>query len=239
MIKTKNMSNLLLTYLNKRMKENEVSKKSETRSAGPVITISREVGCNGVKLAYLIANRLNSKKSDASWKVISKEVFHESAKELKMDPEQVRKIMQQSEKFTFEDILKAFSDKNYKSDLTVGKTMKAVILHIATDGFCIIVGRAGHIIAQGIKNALHIRLVAPLDYRINTIMQNNNLNREAAINFIHKVDKERLAFRKAILKEDPLNEMFDITLNRAAFSDEEMVDLIEFAAIRKEIFQNS
>jgi cytidylate kinase len=233
------MSNLLLTYLNRRMTDMEVAKKSATPVAGPVITISREVGCNGVKLANLIVARLNSQKLKTNWKVVSKEVFYESAIQLKMDPEQVRKTLQQSERFTFEEMIKAFSDKNYKSELTIGKTMKGVILQIATDGFCIIVGRAGHIIAKDIKNALHIRLVAPLDYRINTIMQNNNLNREEAIGFILRVDNERMAFRKAIFKEDPQHELFDINFNRAAFSDEEIVDLIEFAATKKEIFKYS
>ena len=232
------MSNLLLSYLNKRMTETEVVKKSENPVAGPVITISREVGCNGVKLARLIAARLNSKNPEFSWKVISKEVFHESAKELKMEPEQVRKSMQQSERFTFEEMLKAFYDKNYKSDLTIGKTMKRVILQIATDGHCIIVGRAGHIIARNIKQAVHIRLIAPLDYRINTIMQNNHLSNEEALNFINKVEKERMAFRKAILKQDPQNELFDITLNRAAFSDDEIIELIECIAMRKNLIQN-
>ena len=232
------MSNLLLSYLNKRMTETEVIKKSAIKIAGPVITISREVGCNGVKLANLIASHLNFEKPDASWRVISKEVFRESAKELKMDPEQVRKTLQQSERFTFEEILKAFGDKNYKSDLAIGKTMKRVILQIATDGNCIIVGRAGHIIAEGIKKALHIRLVAPLEYRINTIMSNNDLNHEEAINFINQVDKERLAFRKAIFKQDTKNEIFDITFNRAAFSDEQIIELIECAALKKNLFQN-
>lgn len=232
------MSNLLLSYLNKRMTETEIVKKSENPVAGPVITISREVGCNGVKLARLIAARLNSKNPEFSWKVISKEVFHESAKELKMEPEQVRKSMQQSERFTFEEMLKAFYDKNYKSDLTIGKTMKRVILQIATDGHCIIVGRAGHIIARNIKQAVHIRLIAPLDYRINTIMQNNHLSNEEALNFINKVEKERMAFRKAILKQDPQNELFDITLNRAAFSDDEIIELIECIAMRKNLIQN-
>lgn len=231
------MSNLLLTYLNKRMTGDEVAKMSKTKAAGPVITISREVGCNGVKLANLIAARLNFRYSESNWKVVSKEVFEESAKELKMAPEQVRKTLHQSETFVFEDMIKAFSDKNYKSNLTIGNTMKRVILQIATEGNCIIVGRAGHIIASGIKNALHIRLVAPIEYRINTIMQNNSLTRQKAIYFIEKVDKERMSFRKAILKEDPQNEMFDLTLNRAVFSDEEMVDLIEFAAEKKKIFQ--
>lgn len=232
------MSNLLLNYLNKRMTETEVIKKSEMPVAGPVITISREVGCNGVKLAHLIAARLNSKKPKTNWEVISKEVFHQSAKELKMEPEKIRKTMYQSEKFTFDDILKAFYDKNYKSNITIGRTMSRVILQIATDGYCIIVGRAGHIIAEHIKHALHIRLIAPIDYRINTIMHNNHLSREDAIKFIHKVDKERNAFRKALLKDDPLHEMFDITLNRAAFSNDEILDIIELAAKKREIFKD-
>ena len=229
------MSNLLLSYLNKRMSETEVVKKSSTSVAGPVITISREVGCNGVKLANIMINRFSTKYPGAKWRVISKEVFNESAKELKMEPEQVRKTLLQSERFTFEDILKAFSDKNYKTDLMIVKTLKRVILEIATDGNCIIVGRAGHIIAKTINHGLHIRLIAPLEYRINTIMHNNKLSREDAINFIERVEKERMAFRKSIMKKDPKTEMFDITLNRAAFTDEEIIELIEFAAVKKNV----
>jgi cytidylate kinase len=238
MFKNTTMSNLLMHYLNKRMTETEVIKKSETQVAGPVITISREVGCNGVKLANLFAMRLNIKNPDTNWKVISKEVFQKSAKELKMEPEKVRKTMYQSGKTAFDDILKAFYDKNYKSNLTIGKTMNRVILQIATDGHCIIIGRAGHIIADGIKNALHIRLVAPFEYRIHTIIRNNHLSREEAIKFIHRVDKERTAFRKALLKDDPVHEMFDITFNRAAYTDDELLDLIEYAAKQRNLIKD-
>lgn len=229
------MSNLLLSYLNKRMNEDEVVKKSTTTVAGPVITISRDVGCNGVKLAKVIAEQLNSANPEANWKVISKEVFYESAKELKMHPDQIRKTLYHYDKSSFDDILQAFSDKNFKSSRTIGKTMKRVILQIATEGNCIIIGRAGHIIADRIKKALHIRLIAPLDYRINTIMHNNQLNREDAILFINKVDKERMAFRKSVLHKDPTKEMFDITLNRAAFSDEDIIEIIECAARKKNV----
>jgi len=233
------MSNLLANYLNKRITEKEVIKKSAFPSGGPVITISREVGCNAVMLAELIAARLNSRKPAVSWKVISKEIFQESAKELQMDPKQVMKTLYQSEKFAFEEMLKAFSDKNYKSERKIKKTIKGVILHIALDGHNIMVGRAVHIIAKDIKNALHIRLVAPLDYRINSIMKYNNLDEQEAIKYIRRVDKERIAYRKALLEDDPQNELFDITLNRAVFSDEEIVDIIEFTAMKKKIFQNS
>ena len=80
------MSNLLENYLSKRGTAKEVSKKNIAALGGPVITISRQVGCNAVMLAEQIAARLNSEKSDIKWKVISKEIFQESAKELNMDP---------------------------------------------------------------------------------------------------------------------------------------------------------
>jgi len=229
------MSNLLENYLNDRIKKKEGGKPGSSLSGGPVITISREVGCNAVNLAELIAVRLNSKKTDKKWKVISKEIFYESARELEMDPKKIIKIVHQSEKFAFEEMLKAFSNKDYKSERKIKKTIKAVILHLATEGHYIMVGGAVHIIAKDIKKSLDIALVAPLEYRVNSIMQNNKLNEEDALDYIKVVDKERTSYRKALLKDDPQNEIFDITLNRAVFTDEEMVDIIEYTATKKNI----
>ena len=229
------MGNSLMIYLNKRLKEEDTLKKSLTVKAGPVITISREVGCNGLKLAHLIAQRLNAQKPIVDWKVLSKEVFHQSAKELDLEPERVRRILKQTDKYTFNEILKAFSDRQFKSERRIIKTVSDVVHSFSVDGFAIIVGRAGHIIAKDIKNALHIRLVAPLEYRIKTIMENNRLNREEAIAFIDKVEKERIAFRKAICEEKLKEEMFDLTINRASFNDQEVVDIIDYAVNKKKI----
>jgi cytidylate kinase len=230
------MGNLLLKYLNNRLTEEALAKDHKKQTSNPLITISREVGCNGVKLANLIADKLNSKNPPIQWKVISKEVFFESAKELKMNPEQVMKTLNQREKFTFEEIIKAFNDKRYKSEQTIAKTTREVIYHFAANGYCIIVGRAGNIIAKDIKTALHIRLIAPLEYRIKTIMDNNQLSREKAIEFIHEFDEERAAFRETIFGDKVQEEMFDLILNRNSFSNEAMVEMIEFAAKKKGIF---
>lgn len=230
------MGNSLLIYLNKRISEN-TSLKKNLDVAGPVITISREVGCNGLKLARLLSARLNTYKPNAEWRVLSKEVFLESARELNMEPEKIQKTFKHSNKYTFEEILKAFNDKSYKSERKIVKTVVDVIYSLAIDGYCIIVGRAGHIIAKNIKNALHLRLVAPLDYRINTIMHNNQLNRTEAIDFINKVEKERMIFRTMISDENINSDLFDLCVNRAMFSDEEVVDIIEYAVNKKKIIQ--
>lgn len=230
------MGNLLLNYLKQRDAAREASINA-SNLGGPLITISREVGCDAVGLAEKIAARFNSKQPKIKWKVISKEIYQETAEELQMDPKEVFKVLHKSEKFAFDKVLKAFSDKHYVSEAKIEKTIKDVILHNAIDGHCIMVGRAVHIIAGDIKKALHLRLVAPLEYRINSIMENNNLNKENGIEYINRVDQERKAYRKTLLKDNPQYKLFNLTFDRSVFTDDEMVDIIEFSAMKKGIIQ--
>jgi len=232
------MGNSLMNYLNNRLKNEMSYQKRETGLAGPVITISREVGCNGVRFAKKLAARLNTNKVPVEWKVLSKEIFHQSARELNLETEKVRKVFKQTDSYTFEQILKAFGDKNFKSEQKIVKTVTDVVKSLAMEGFCIIVGRASHIIASDIKNALHLRFTAPLEYREHTIMVNNRLNHEEALEFIDKVERERLAFRKAINEESLREELFDLTINRASFSDNETMDIIEFALDKKIVLED-
>jgi cytidylate kinase len=229
------MGNLLLNYLEKRDADRDAL-KNISDLGGPLITISREVGCNAVDLAEKIAARLNSSHPKIKWKVISKEIYQETAEELQMDPKEVFKILHKSEKFAFDKVLKAFSDKHYVSEIKIEKTIKEVILHNAMEGHCIMVGRAVHIIAKDVNKALHIRLVAPLQYRIESIMKNNHLNEEEAAEYIDRVDKERKAYRKALLKNNPQNKLFNLTFDKSVFTDEEIVDIIEFTATKKGLF---
>ncbi|TNF44033.1 MAG: cytidylate kinase-like family protein, partial [Bacteroidetes bacterium] len=219
------MSNTLISYLNKRFEEEKESIARIAQKPGPVITISREVGCNGLKLAKLLAARLNAEKPKTDWEVLSKEILVASANELNMHIDDVRKTVKQSEKYTFSEILKAFNDKNFKSEQKITKTIIDTILKFATEGYCIIVGRDGHMIAKDIEKSLHIRMVAPLEYRVKNIMQNNQLSRLKAIEFINKVEKERQAFRDSIRPKWMKEELFDITLNLEAFTDEEVLQI--------------
>ncbi len=69
-------------------------------------------------------------------------------------------------------------------------------------------------------------------------MENDRLNREDAILYIDKLEKERRTFRKALRKDSPDKDTFDICINRASFEDEETIDLIEVAAEKKRIFSD-
>lgn len=232
------MSSALMGYLNRRLREEKSFNKDNYRAAGPIITISREVGCNGLVVANLLAQKLNEQKMIRKWQVLSKEIFYQSAMELSMDPEQIKRIFKQSDKYAFEEILKAFSNKTYKNEQRIINTVIGVVRNHAIDGFAIIVGRAGHIIANDIKNALHVRLIAPVEYRIKNIQENNHLNKNEALHFIKKVEKERISFRKTIKEENLHEELFDLTINRASFSNTAIIELIEQAMEKKNILQD-
>lgn len=231
------MSNALLEYLTKRMGVEPIFPEKKGHP-GPLITISRQAGCNAENLANKIAERLNQRHLGPSWRVLSKEIFYQSARDLDLHPEHVIRVFRHQESYTLNDILNAFGTKKFKSERKVIKTVNEVIRSFAEEGFCIIVGRAANIIASDIEFALHLRLIAPLEYRIKTIMENDRLNREDAILYIDKLEKERRTFRKALRKDSPDKDTFDICINRASFEDEETIDLIEMAAEKKRIFSD-
>ena len=231
------MSTKLTEYLNKRLQEEKLE-KIDPKKNGPVITISRQVGCNGLKLAGKLAEGLNQRRTREKWKVLSKEIFFESGKKLDLKPDKVRQALKRTEKYTFDEILNAFNNRKYKSERHIAKSVIDVVRNFAVEGFCIIVGRAGHVIAKDIKNALHIRLYAPCEYRTKTIMENNHLTREEAIQFINKVEKERVAYRKSIRDDSVDDDLFDIYINRASFNDEETIHLIEQAIDKKHILED-
>jgi cytidylate kinase len=121
----------------------------------------------------------------------------------------------------------------------VRKTVVDVIRSFAEDGFCIIVGRASNVIAADIKNALHIRIVAPLEYRTQSIMERNNYSKDTARKFIEQVEKERFAYRHSAMdKGMNAPEFFDITFNRAAFREDVMLDIMMVAVEEKGILND-
>ncbi len=224
------MNNTMMVYLNKRMNEQNQKYPSVGKKTGPVICISREVGCGGVVIARLLAAELDKQSLCKKWRMLSKEILKESARELDMDPNKLRSILKDGDRSMFDDILNAFSEKRFKSERKISKTLIDLITSFANDGYCIIVGRAGHIIAQDIKQSLLVRLTAPLKWRIRQIMEKNNLNLREANEFIEKTEKERHNLRKFIAGDKGIEDEFDLTLNLSRMSIEEAISLIYSAA---------
>lgn len=223
------MENSLLNYMNKRFGDLTAHHREKHQIAGPVVTISRQVGCGGVKIAETLAEALNEFVICKKWQVISKEVLHESARQLELDPRKVNRLFTPDQHSTFDEIIEAFNAKMYKSDRMILKTVKEVIKGFAVDGCCIIVGRAGHIIAKDIEHSLHIRLEAPLEWRIEQIASRKNISVEDALKIINDTEKKRDAFRKHYINKKHPEELFDLTINVSRFKPDDVVKLIKSA----------
>lgn len=231
------MNNTLMTYLSKRLHQNDPKYPATNIHPGPVICISREVGCGGVAMAKSLAAELDKLTFCKRWKVLSKEILEESARELNMETSKLRNIMKEADRGAFDDILSAFSEKRYKSDRKINKTIIELISSFANEGHYIIVGRAGHIIARDIEKSLFIKLTAPHDWRVKQIMEKNNLNMREAIDFIDKTEKERQSFIKRIATEINVEVDFDLTINLSKLTTNDAIDLIKHVAQTKGLIE--
>lgn len=227
-----------MIYLNKRLHQHDSVYGSTGAQPGPVICISREVGCGGVNMAKQLAVELDKLSFCKKWRVVSKEILQESARELNMDPNKLRSYLKEGDRSVFEDILAAFSEKRFKSDRKITKTLIDLVSSFANDGHCIIVGRAGHIITRNIEKSLLIKLTAPLDWRIRQIMEKNNMKLREAVEFIEKTEKERENFRKHFAGEHSKADEFDLVLNLARINSKEAIKIICYVAQNKGLLES-
>ena len=221
------MENKLLHYLNERMQTSIKSFLKNSEKQGLLITISREAGCGGEKLCNVLAATLNDNRPSQPWKVISKEILFRSANELKISEKKVERVLKH-ENYAFDEILAALSEKYYKSNKHIIKWVRNEIYDISSNGCTILLGRAGHIIARDIPGSLHVRFVAPLEWRIRRMADLHNCSLTESLNLIKKIEEERKNFKQHFMK-DKEEETFDLTINISCFSPQVIAGIIIYA----------
>lgn len=213
----------LLQYLEKRLSKQEIK---STKSGG-FITISRQTGCNGNSIAAKLAMELTDQHK---WKYINKEILEDSAHKLNLKDTKLRHLFSAANLTHANEIISAFSNRYYKSDKKLKNTIIEVIKHFAKDGNIIIVGRAAVGITSDMPHGLHIRLAAPLEWRINSLKKRKAFEGVDVEKFIIEHDKKKVAMIKRFCNKR-LEEMpFDLSIKCDSFSQEQIVRIIRLAA---------
>ena len=229
------MENLLLKYMSKGMGEGEAMQPC---GSAPVVTISREFGCPSKLIAYMLSEALNKRNvsgTTAKWHFLNKELLEESAKELELKPVDLNYLLSSIEKGLFEDILASFS-QTYVNNFKIRKTLFKITRSIAQKGNVILVGRGGAVVLKGCPNSLHIRLQAPLGWRIQSVAQLKSISQQEALNLIVETDKKRKALFELLLGEKFDTTLFDLIFNCERFSKEEIVaSIIRIMELKKMI----
>jgi len=228
------MENRLFDYMNKRIGGDFIP-SNIIKEAGPVITISRQTGCGARGIAWDICEKLNNQsvKTDGKWKYISREILQESAEQLNLDPAALKNVIDDKNRGMMDQIVGALSTHSHKSDQKIMKTVQDVIRQFANNGKVIIIGRGGASICHDIKHSLHIKLVAPEDWRISEIARRLDFSKAYATDYVRKRDVERELLITKLLGKKPDSSAYDVELNRSRFTEEELADaIIQLALIK-------
>ncbi|MBC8320743.1 MAG: cytidylate kinase-like family protein [Bacteroidetes bacterium] len=219
----------LVNYFDSRIRTTQTRKLKTF----PFITISRETGCGSTKIAKQFVKALNA--TGNQWKYIDKEILNESARKLKLNKSKIKYIFDAVTKTHADEILGALSSRYYKSDKVVRKVISDVVKHYVEEGNVVLVGRGGAGITAGMKKGMHIRLVAPFSWRTESLVLRHNKSQSEIEEFIRDSDVKRNKLLKSFCKEKTDETCFDLTINCAKFSPNEIVDIIVVAMKQKEL----
>ncbi len=113
--------------------------------------------------------------------------------------------------------------------------VESLILDYAAGDRVVIIGRGSPFLLQGVPFCLRVRLVAPLEVRLERIMIRESLSRGAAERLIAQVDGDRACFIKAnygINWEG--EEFYDMALNTSSLDYDRVVDILAQALAEKD-----
>jgi len=220
-------------YIETHSKEKELNKK-EKFEKGPCITISRETGAGAEEITGKLVEILQKyrKENQPDWTIFDKNLI-----EKVIEDHHLPKTL--SEVF---DEKKYSSILSFASEVLVGQPSVQTLVHKTTQtilslaelGNVIIVGRGGNIVTADLSNSFHVRLVAPLEDRINRVKEVYGYDTKQATDFLKKDDQARknylsTYFHKQI--DDPL--LYHLTINTHHFSYDHAAELIADAVMTK------
>lgn len=212
-------------------------KRSLNQIPGPVITISREHGCNAMSLANKIIDHMTeiNGSSKTSWRCINKEILETAANDLNITSKKVANAMDTRHELLVQDIFSSFTHHYGVTNKNILDTLIDVVKSYCNEGKTIIVGRGGALIARDIEQSVHIKLQASYQWRVNQIQNKFNLDLTEAKSQCVEMDEKRIIWNKQLTKEGVTNSVYDLILNSEYLSDSEMLEMITVMLKRRKI----
>ena len=184
-----------------------------------VITFTRKMGTNGSEIAKRVAN-------DLHYHLYDTEAIESTAREMGF-LEDVKEVDEKAPSL----FQRLFS---HQPEIYLDR-LNAVIYELASRGNAVFLGRGSHILLRAFTCALHIRVTASQNIRVQNLME-RGLGRETAIKALHQSDHEREAFIKFAFGVDWDNpELYDIVLNMDNLSVALAADTVMHLARSEEI----
>ena len=193
----------------------------------PLITISREAGTNAHGIGRFIIMRLAEYADpdlNSGWDLFDQKLCALIAQNKSLDTDYDTLL---TEKYRGGGLHRLVYELliGTPQEYRIQKTIEEVVRLLARLGKVVIIGRGGFALARHMPGAIHIRLVAPLDYRVQAIVKYDHLSEDAAVKRLKEIDAERARFLKSHHNcniADP--SQFDLIWNVASLRVPEIVN---------------
>jgi cytidylate kinase len=193
-----------------------------------IVTIEREYGSGGAKIAQMLAERLG-------WKLWDEELTAEIARVAHVEREAALRCDERVDTFLYR-LFKVYARGSYERALSIGEDsgfdadrmvelLGNVITDVASRGNCVIVGRGSAFFLRDRADVFHAFVYAPDDEKIRRLRSVGKTEKEA-VQLIQDVDRERASFiRHYFNAEWPQRSLYELMIN-SKFGDEHVVEMI-------------
>ena len=182
----------------------------EKPKPGPVITLSREFGCEGFPLAARLHEMLTA--GGEGWGLFDRDLLEKVANDKGLSMRFLNSLGDANQ------LLGAlgFHPRGLITHDEAFAKVAETIVKIACDGNAIIVGPGAAALCQGLDNCFHFRLEANFDWRVASMVRRMGLSEAEATKLVKTKSKERERFIKQCVGV----EVFDRSLYDCVFNNE-------------------
>jgi hypothetical protein len=209
--------------VDKQMREWELRRSHISTAAvqavpGPVVSISRDLGCGGRAVAEKLAASLDCE-------ILGRDTIDFVAEDLHAQRRLVD-LLDEDGKKTLESWLDGFLHGTPVAYDEYARSLVKVIRSAALRGNVILLGRASNFIL-GLEEAFCVRLVAPMEHRAARIAEYESIDHAAAEKRIRASDEERATFVRRLFHRDVNDPLaYHLTLNLGTLDIDSAVELI-------------
>ncbi len=179
-----------------------------------VITLSRELGSHGDRIAEQLAEKL-------TYRLVSKAEIERVLREDGVPESSIEKFDEKHPGFW-----QRFSrDRDHYLHL-----LSYTISRYAYEGNCVILGRGSQVLLSHLPCVLNLRITAPLAVRVDNVAREFGYTHQEAEDMVHHSDRERAGFHRFFFNVSWTNsELYDLVLNTEYLDDEAAVDVVSHA----------
>jgi len=176
-----------------------------------VITISRGSYSHGKEIAENVAERLG-------YDCISREVLIAASRDFNIPELKLFQAIYDSPTFLDKII--------FRKEKYIAYIQAAILKNLKNDNV-VYHGFAGHFFVQDISHVLKVRIIASLAERVKAVMLRNQLSRDEAVKYIHKVDEQRRKWSQKLYGIETTDPgLYDMVINIGHLTLEDAVDII-------------